>query len=561
MGQQLAFQLSLTGNFASALKPVNDELGKTETKLGKVGKEFELFETEMTKAKANVGGFGLNLSAIAKGGSLFTFDLAEGAMSVLEVFEKIGEVVKEVVEKVVELGIEMLKTAAKTQDLNLAVKLDVGEAGVGGIDKLTEGFEKTSRFGANDIKAAMLPLLEQGVTDTKTLDDLATAATDIAARRNGGMSEVQGALEAFQKIALKGEVDQRALRSLAIGEADFFKDLGGLLGVSSKQAEELTKAGKVKSKTLLSVALNQIAEREGGSLGQATMAAGDNLTGMWMRFARLPEQYFEKLAKSPALDKLSASIGHALEALDPESPVGQKIQRGLEDLMTGFGNLVEKLTSGDTLDVIVAEVNEFVDDVRVGVQMVEMFVGVMKDLYDITIKLASPMAKVLDFGDRITGGAPQQKDGLDQLVERLREGYENGTINDAGIKAAVDSMSDDVKERFKQKMGIHSPSRVFQEYGEQTAAGFALGLDGGAAMVNAAARRGLADAAFGSTGGASSLRGGGATYQINVPITIDGAGKADVNELADEFEKRAYVVFTKIMDDVADAGGAAAEAA
>jgi hypothetical protein len=118
----------------------------------------------MTKGKANVGGFGLNLSALAKGGSLFTFDLAEGAAVVLEVFEKIGEVIKEVVEHVVELGIEMLKTAAKTQDLNLAVKLDVGEKGVAGIEKLTEGFESTSRFDANDIKAAMLPLLEQGVT-------------------------------------------------------------------------------------------------------------------------------------------------------------------------------------------------------------------------------------------------------------------------------------------------------------------------------------------------------------------------------------------------------------
>src|SRR5262249_29150556 len=173
---------------------------------------------------------------------------------------------------------------ADTQDLDLAVKLDVGAVGVEGINKLAEGFESTSRFDAGDIRTAMLPLLEQGIKDTRLLDDMATAATDIAARRKGGIAEVQGALDAFQKIALKGEVDNRALRSLAIGEADFFKDLGGLLGVTSKQAEELTKAGKVKSQTLLSVALHQIAEREGGALGRATIDAGNTLNGMWARF-------------------------------------------------------------------------------------------------------------------------------------------------------------------------------------------------------------------------------------------------------------------------------------
>lgn len=560
MSQELSFQLSLTGNFASALRPANDELGKTEGRLHKAAKSLETFEMEMGKASTGAGGFSLNLGALAKGGSLMTFDMAEGAKSVLEVFASVYEMAAKVVEKVIDLGKEMLKTAADTQDLDLAVRLDVGAEGAGNVSKLASGFESTSRFDASDMKKAMLPLLEQGISDTQLLDDMATAATDIAARRNGGMSEVQGALDAFGKIALKGEVDVRSLRSLAIGEADYFKDLGSLLGVSAKSAEQLSKEGKINSETLISVALNQIAKREGGALGKATMEAGDNLNGMWAKFVRLPDQYFEKLANSPALGKLSTAIGRALEALDPESPTGARISAALDSMINQFSTWVDQLTQEDVLNGIASGVREFADDVQIGVRVVGSFVDGLKDLFNWSYKLMEPLTELSTKIEKVFGVKPEARKGATGIAGDLNDlfnGYRQGRLSQADIQSAVSKMPESVRAQFRQRMGIPSPAHnivtdtgapVVDEATRRKAV-----ADTGAAMVDEASRQNLADKAFGPARAAEPPR---PIPNISIDVSIDAAGK-QVSELGAEFEQRARHIVLSLLDEVDDSSGTA----
>ena len=166
---------------------------KPSRRAKKAAHEFEIFESELGKASGSLGGFGFNLGAIAKGGSLFTFDLAEAARSAVEVVHKL-------IESFVDLGSEILKVAGESQDLDLAINLDVGKEGSEKVNKLVEGFAMTSRFSGEQIKKSLLPLIEQGgLGDEKQLNDIATAATDIAARRNSGIGGAQAGARRVSK--------------------------------------------------------------------------------------------------------------------------------------------------------------------------------------------------------------------------------------------------------------------------------------------------------------------------------------------------------------------------
>ena len=239
----LEFTINLKGDFAGALNKGNKELGETEKRARKAGKEVEFFEAEAGKLNQTVGGLGINLSAIAKGGSLFTFDMAEGAAVVLEVFKKIGEVALEVGEKILDIGKDMLKVAGDAQELNLAVKLDVGQEGAEKVDKLAESF-RDSAFNPKAIKEALLPILEEsGTGHEDQWNDLATAATDVATRRKTGIEGAKTALGALNDIELNPQRLRGSLKELGIKQVDFYKDLGDLLHITSEAAQKQTQAG------------------------------------------------------------------------------------------------------------------------------------------------------------------------------------------------------------------------------------------------------------------------------------------------------------------------------
>lgn len=67
--------------------------------------------------------------------------------------------------------------------------------------------------------------------------------------------------------------------------------------------------------------------------------------------------------------------------------------------------------------------------------------------------------KFTDFG----------KNMIDGLVNGIRNAWE-------GAKQIVSDLGDGIKGWFKEKLGIHSPSRVFKGYGDNIATGLALGI-------------------------------------------------------------------------------------
>lgn len=99
-------------------------------------------------------------------------------------------------------------------------------------------------------------------------------------------------------------------------------------------------------------------------------------------------------------------------------------------------------------------------------------------------------------------------------------GLVNGLMSGLGqIKDAVSALGDSTIGWFKEKLGIHSPSRVFAELGGFTTEGLAMGLDNGAkAPLEAVNRMGqqLTDAGtFALKASLPQVHGGG------TPITMD----------------------------------------
>ncbi|MDH0301249.1 MULTISPECIES: phage tail tape measure protein [unclassified Pseudomonas] len=125
-------------------------------------------------------------------------------------------------------------------------------------------------------------------------------------------------------------------------------------------------------------------------------------------------------------------------------------------------------------------------------------------------------------------------------------GLVNGLMSGLGqIKDAVSALGDSTIGWFKEKLGIHSPSRVFAELGGFTTEGLAMGLDDGAkAPLEAVNRMGqqLTDAGtFALKGTLPEFNGGGPLAAGGTPITMDdraplGAAPAASYDSHDTYE-------------------------
>ncbi|WP_025808338.1 phage tail tape measure protein [Pseudomonas chlororaphis] len=125
-------------------------------------------------------------------------------------------------------------------------------------------------------------------------------------------------------------------------------------------------------------------------------------------------------------------------------------------------------------------------------------------------------------------------------------GLVNGLMSGLGqIKDAVSTLGDSTIGWFKEKLGIHSPSRVFAELGGFTTEGLAMGLDQGAkAPLEAVTRMGqqLTDAGtFALQGTLPQFNGGSPLAAGGTPITMDdraplGAAPAASYDSHDSYE-------------------------
>jgi hypothetical protein len=127
----------------------------------------------------------------------------------------------------------------------------------------------------------------------------------------------------------------------------------------------------------------------------------------------------------------------------------------------------------------------------------------------------------VDWGFAIDQFREFGRDTVRGLVEGIKSMYELPVKAIMGLGAAT-------VEAFKLVLGIHSPSKVFEQLGAYTAEGYAVGLDGSQARVDQSIT-GMVRVP--SKGGAA-----GGTPTINLTVQVDATGNdadAIARKLAD----------------------------
>ncbi|RYH63780.1 MAG: phage tail tape measure protein [Alcaligenaceae bacterium] len=112
------------------------------------------------------------------------------------------------------------------------------------------------------------------------------------------------------------------------------------------------------------------------------------------------------------------------------------------------------------------------------------------------------------------------------------QGMANGiTSRISAVRDAISMAAGDAVDLFKEKLGIHSPSRVFMQLGSYVGEGAALGIQNGAGLVRQAAL-GMATASMVPMAAMGAPAAPGATAGSSYQITINAAPGMDGQDIA-----------------------------
>lgn len=532
------FQINLSGSLNSVLNQANKNLGDTEEKSKKAKKEIALFEGEIGKLGGTIGGLSLNFQALSKGGPLFTFDLAEGLKSVLELGTK-------VVEKFVDLGREMVKTAGRAEDINLALKLNVGEEGAKQLEALSKEFAKFTRFSSEQVKQAWLPLTQAGMKEPQLLEDLTLAAGDVAARL-GQESAFGDTLHMFRAIKLKDQLPRQAFTNLGLSYEEFYKDLGAQLNLSADAAAEYAKSHRTDAMAmrLINTAYNLIARRGGAAAGTDALQAGTTLGGEIARLDKAKETLFSGLANNPGMEQVKGVLHQWNDFL-----YGPAAQDLMNQLGTSAGKLfttifgqgqegASKLESA--LRGIVKGFDSFVDrfqknwpDIRAGFDGLLTVAQALASTLLAVGRVVAKIAPALEWAasrSSLFGGMDDVSRGkLEALkAEQAISGTvgapgQGVTLYDAGVDLGKDL---EAGLRSPEALDAHSPSQKMIELGGDIADGLTIGVQGG------------------------RNPGASITYSPTINVNVTGAGSAEgLREVLTEAEQEWRIHWKRQLDE------------
>ena len=495
----LNFSMTLAGNMAGAANAAAVALAAAEKGLHGAKKGTEIFEGEIGKLSGSVGGLKINLEALGSaGGTVFTFDLAEAAHVAFEAISK-------VVEKVIDLGKEIVHVSAEKQDLDFSVVASGGQEALEVVENVVRARDQ---LGARTSNAAMerslLPFLNLGVKDTRTLGNLLDVAGDSVARLGERGSEV---LPALEKVLKRGGLNMRILDAIGMKKEDFAKDLGEAFGMAPAAALKRAEKGALDGASLFNFVINEFDKKRGG-LGSATTESAKTLGGVIDRLMNMPANIFEEQAHSPAMAQLADSLERITTALKGES--GAAIVKGISDAV---GEVASQLSEVN-IDRVFKDAATFAGNLSTIVSGVATVVGGIADSF----RWISVQVERAQYGAKV--------------LEGLIHGELVGPSDEKGGHKTID---------IEEVLGMDAIPR-FAAGGIVDRPTLALVGESGPEMI----------VPLGSGGG-----GRGPSIVWNGDVIVQGSG-ADANALAQTIAQQIRAEFVHLVDEVAAEYGKAA---
>ena len=348
------------------------------------------------------------------------------------------------------------------------------------------------------------------------------------------------------------------------------------------------RGGRITGETMSEGILSLLTQRTGMGLGGFAQARGQGLGAAMSNLAEAPTNLIATIAgieNSPgvaALARTMSTIGDVMAGVGPQGARLQALISGLVDSVgTGLGGLLspERVTAafGTLIEVVStfvtairSSVGPLLDGLRTGFGNVggatNDWTVLVRDLATALPPMANGLGIIVGYSARITvafgvllgaglallSGFHSIPDELafigrsfvewfteigGQIIDGLLGGLRTGWTR---VTSEVSSLAASIPAVVRSALGIASPSRVMMELGAHTAAGFAIGVEGGAGDAGAAMRSLTEPPAV---GGAGARRFG------DINITVNASGNAD--GIADAVRAAVLDVLTDTLDRAA----------
>lgn len=561
------------------LEKVTDPLQKQRLQLRINRDELRHQQHQLKSATQATEGF--SVASMAAGGILG--NLATGALSMA------AGAVQESFSRAVD-GAKFVTEALAFKETTLtALKVMTGtEASAQRIFNDALVFAKRTPFETNQVVGGFTQLLGAGFKESEVTRVFA-AIGDAAAASGFDTQVVDRMVLAFSQIKAKGRLMgqemlqvNEALARTGVGTADIYREIGKAMGVSAGEALKLQEAGKIGSDTAIFGILKALEQRSGGAVGNLMAAQSKTLTGLLSTLKSAPQDLVLSmdLTKMPGFDAVKGTVDNLAKALDTTRESGQRLQAALGTLfnsvMAGLFGAVSGEDGLAKMETVINRVSDAVQTlapfIRVGLSVLRGFAEGMFSAYSGAAKalgifnaeglstealeafgekvgklagtvmtLAAPfvlIGNVINFvresfsslWDKLSGAASEAKTTGSQIGSGLAEGILSMT---PFVSSAALELASAASGAVRKALDIHSPSRVFAEYGAFTAEGFAQGVRGSTGDA-ADAVEGLGDARPQVRGGTRALGAGGVNVPVNVNLILPANASGDAKTFAEQ---------------------------
>lgn len=411
----------------------------------------------------------------------------------------------------------------------------------------------------------------------KGAEDLIKLSADL--RFIGASAEqTSSVLNTMGQILSKGRLQGEELLQLSeagIAQKLVFEALAKATGKTTAEVQKLVAAGKINAKQgIAAIKAAVLAKTKTTELGQAAAKAGKTIAGSFNIVKAQGELLVLQLAKK-ILPTIRNQVGPAFEdfqkiltspaatkALDVIASGLKVVARAAGLVLKMVGGLVEGLIKGlsggadaagkleDSFELTPQQINEMVQGaIQFGQTIGEAVTQVLKLLAAIT-KLGKKLGGV--EGTRAGGlmpgtpgdilapliNAEEQAEkqmaliatsGGQTIGQSLTQGIAQGIVSGASsVVSAATTMAMGAIQAAKSALGISSPSKVFAEFGQQSATGFQQGITGQSGATTSASAGAVQPSEVLSSAAGAGVGGnrGGGSVSVNLNIEIVGGESA-----------------------------------
>jgi hypothetical protein len=519
----------------------------------------------------------------------------------LEIGARVGEMFEGVAHHAIEFGSEIIKAAAGTETATMAFEtfLGKGKAAREELEKMERIAPKTALQG-NELRNMSLGLVRSGFRGEE-LTRARAAALDIGALNPLNPQGAQQGAEMLAGFRERGGIrSTRQLMELAQTTGVGLPELQGMLAkqfnTKAANVAKLIESGKVDSEHAIQLVYDAIQKQTGGPLGTAAEKHGSTVAALMHKVGGLGEDLFEGLNTSKGYEQfrgflenvttvftgpegtaLKTSVGDLFDTVmdmifgatsGPKGlPAMQRVVQGITGAVESLNVFVQTARDtwnewGETFTIVGGIVGTFIGVVWTIVKAVEAWEAV-QGLLNVAL-LANPLGAVILAVTAVGAAIYEVVKHWDELKDALSD---TKTLERAWKFITFQSANPDldnahqmgrevgtaIKNGAQDALEIHSPSRVFQRLGVQSAQGFADGMNRGADIIDLAAERALrADAGGGgaTTAVGGPAAGGGRRVVLDLTVTVNGAGGSNP-ELAAELAEQLRGI---VREEIADAG-------